>query len=144
MADVPISYKNADVYGRAKFEELDNFQSDDLLAGAEPPLRPAMVLPGLASTAFSQFQVVGIDANGFIAPAAAPDAATPIKAFGIVAHAVTLGGGGGNVHVLYSGCFALDAPLVWGASYNTDAEKLAAFIGAPTPSQIIIRKRQLT
>lgn len=144
MADVPISYKNADVYGRAAFDVLDNFQSDDLLAGSEPPLRPAMVLPGLASTAFTQFQVVGIDEDGFIAPAAAPDAATPIKPFGIVAHAVTLGVGGGNVHVLYSGCFALDAPLGWGASFNTDAEKLAAFIGAEAPSQIIVRKRQIT
>ncbi len=142
MADVDISYKNSDVYGRAAFEQLDTFIADNLLAGSEPPLRPALVLPGLASTAFVQFQVVGIDEDGFVAPAEYDDEdGWLVKPFGIVAHAVTLGVGGGNVHVLYSGNFALDGPLVWAASIDTDALKLSGFIGAPTPSQIVISKR---
>ena len=45
-----------------------------------------------------------------------------------------------NGQVWYSGCFNMDA-LVWDASYNTDAEKAAAFAGAPTPTTIIVAKR---
>lgn len=141
MADVNVSYKNADVHGRAAFEELDRFIQDNLLAGSEPALSPAMSLPQKASTTLAQFTVVGFDVNNEIVAAAAPDAGTPIKPFGIVAHASAVGVGGGKVQVWYTGCFNLDGPLVWGASFNTEAEKLNAFIGSPSPSNIIVRKR---
>ncbi|PAL23531.1 hypothetical protein [Sphingopyxis sp. GW247-27LB] len=144
MADVTTSYKNADVYGRAAFEVLDTFTQDNLLAGSEPPLRPALVLPGLASTDFAQFEVVGIDANGFVAPAEYDDvnAEWTVKPFGVIAHSASIGAGGANVHVWYSGCFALEGPLVWDASIDTDALKTSGFIGALTPSQIIVRSRE--
>ena len=143
MANVPISYKVADVHGRASFEELDNYTSQNLLAGSEPALAPAMSLPQKASTALAQFTVVGLDTNGQVVIAVAPDGGTPVKPLGIVAHASTVGAGGGNVQVWYTGCFNIDpdSPLVWDASFNTDAEKLAAFIGSPSPSNIILRKR---
>jgi hypothetical protein len=63
-----------------------------------------------------------------------------VKAIGVVAHASTVDGSGGNVQVFYQGCFNQDA-LVWDASFDTDAKKQAAFIGSPTPTQIIVRKR---
>lgn len=73
--------------------------------------------------------------------------------------ATVLGGGGGGVAarfvtttaavsvtdavtmpVYYSGNFNIDA-LVWDSSFTTDAQKLAAFMGAPSPSQFILGKR---
>ena len=63
---------------------------------------------------------------------------TPI---GVLAHAATLGASGTcNAQVWYSGCFNQDA-LVWNASFTTDAQKQAAFRGAPTPTTIIVAKR---
>lgn len=141
MADVPVSYKNADVYGRASFEELDRFTQEFLLAGSEPALSPAITLPQAASTTLAQFAVVGLNASGQVVMATEDGAGTPIKAAFIVAHASTVGSGGGNVQVFYTGCFNLDGPLVWPATLNTEAERLSAFIGSPSPSQIIIRKR---
>ena len=41
--------------------------------------------------------------------------------------------------VYRSGHFNMDA-LVWPASYDTDAKKLAAFDGAPSPSQILVSR----
>lgn len=64
-----------------------------------------------------------------------------VIAIGVLAHAVTLGASGtGTGPVWYSGAFNMDA-LVWDASFDTDAKKEAAFRGAPTPTTIIIAKR---
>ena len=64
-----------------------------------------------------------------------------IQAIGVLSHAASLGGSGsGTGPVWYSGAFNQDA-LVWHASFDTDAEKEAAFRGAPTPTSIIIAKR---
>lgn len=41
--------------------------------------------------------------------------------------------------VYRAGCFNPDA-LIWGASFGNDAEKFNAFRGAPTPTNIIIRR----
>lgn len=64
-----------------------------------------------------------------------------VKAIGVLAHAVTLGASGAvNGQVWYSGCFNQDA-LVWHSSFDTDAKKQAAFMGSPTPTNIIVAKR---
>lgn len=66
-----------------------------------------------------------------------------IQAIGVLAHAASLGASGSaNGHVFYSGCFNSDA-LVWHGSFTTDAQKAAAFFGAPTPTTIIARKRAI-
>lgn len=64
-----------------------------------------------------------------------------VQAIGVLAHAAALGASGtGTGTFWYSGCFNIDA-LVWDASFDSDAKKLAAFEGAPTPTTIIAAKR---
>lgn len=64
-----------------------------------------------------------------------------VKAIGVVAHACALGSTGtGKGNVFYSGNFNMDA-LVWDESFATDAQKLEAFFGAPTPTNIIVQKK---
>ena len=64
-----------------------------------------------------------------------------VPAIGVLAHAASLGGSGtGTGPVWYSGAFNSDA-LVWDVSFDLDAEREAAFRGAPTPTSIIIAKR---
>lgn len=64
-----------------------------------------------------------------------------IRAIGVLAQAAALGASGtGNGQVWYSGCFNIGA-LVWDSSFTTDALKLNAFFGAPTPTNILTAKR---
>lgn len=64
-----------------------------------------------------------------------------VQAIGVLAHAASLGGSGaGSGPTWYSGAFN-QAALVWDESFDSDAEKEAAFRGAPTPTTIIIAKR---
>ena len=64
-----------------------------------------------------------------------------VQATFVLAHATALGASGTtNGPCWYSGCFNIDA-LVWDASFDTDAKKLAAFRGAPTPTTILTAKR---
>lgn len=68
--------------------------------------------------------------------------ATPIqRAIGILVAAITTGAGGEfkGAPVYRAGVFNPLA-LVWDASFSTEAEKLAAFRGAPTPTNIIMRR----
>jgi hypothetical protein len=128
--------------GIASFEKLDTYTQNFLLAGNHPELAPAYSYPVKAGVVLEQFSVVGLDATGFLVKAVQAAEVTPVQAIGVLAHAVTGGAADGDVNapVWYSGCFNMDA-LVWGASFNTDAEKAKAFHGAPTPTTIIVAKR---
>lgn len=83
--------------------------------------------------------VVGFDSNGELVMAVQEDEASPIKPIGVLVYAVDATGGAAKGHVYRSGCLNPDL-LVWDASYDTDAEKAAAFEGSPSPTQIITRK----
>lgn len=85
--------------------------------------------------------VVGFDANGKIVPADISDAdpANHIVAVGVLAYAVDASAADAPAHVWRTGCLNPEM-LVWPASYDTDAKKAKAFEGAPSPTQIIIRK----
>lgn len=126
--------------GRASFEVLDDYTQNFLLAGTHPELAPAFSYPAATATALDQFAVVGLDGSGEIVAAVTgnADPANDIQAIGVLSHAVVAGDE--RAHVWYQGCFNIDA-LVWDSSFDTDAKKLAAFAGAPTPTQIIARKR---
>ena len=129
--------------GRASFERIDEFVNSNLLAGPHPELKPAIGLPLANDTNLAQFSVVGRDGDGKIAMATTGnvDPADDIQPIGVVAHAVSLGAAGStNAQVFYSGCFNKDH-LVWDDSFDTDAKKLAAFNGAPTPTTIIVSER---
>ena len=135
MATVKVPYADP---GIASFEVLDTYTQDFLLAGNHPTLEPAYGYPLANSTSFDQFSVVGLDGSGNIA-LATQDAT--VQAIGVLAHSAALGASGtGTGQVWYSGAFNMDA-LVWDASFTTDAQKEAAFRGAPTPTTIIISKR---
>lgn len=139
MATVTPPYRDP---GRASFEVLDDYTQNFLLAGIHPELKPAFSAPIPNNANYAQFTVVGKNGSGQLVPAtwdADPEVA--IKPIGVLAHAASLGASGtGTGTFWYSGCFNMDA-LVWDASFNTDAKKLAAFEGSPTPTTIIVAKR---
>lgn len=140
MQDTTVPYAAP---GVAAFEDLGNFDHGHLLTGNHPPLVEAVGMPLANNTTVARFTVVGRNAAGKIVPAVrgSADAADDIKPVGITAYAASLGASGeANVPVFYSGCFNPDA-LVWPASYTTEAQKLAAFEGAPTPTTIRIATR---
>lgn len=132
MATVTPPYADP---GRASFEVLDDYTQNFLLAGNHPELAPAYSYPIAGATVLAQFTVVGLDGSGEIVAANN----TTVAAIGVLAHAVD-GSADGTAPVWYSGAFNMDA-LVWDAGYATDADKLAAFQGAPTPTQIVVAKR---
>ena len=141
MVDITTSYKNADINGRAVFEEIDRYLPSTLLAGHEPALAPANTYPAKASTALVQFTVVGREGNakdGAIVIATA----TTVQPIGVLAHGFTAGATGLTpASVFEIGCFNIgsDSPLVWDASFDTDDKKHAAFRGAPSPTRIVAR-----
>lgn len=147
MTTYTTSYENADGWGRPAFEVLDDYTFSVLLAGVTPPLADPMAVKLANSQTLAKFTVVGLDASGNLV--AATWNATPanaIKPIGVLAHAATSDSSnskGVKGLVYYSGCFNIDAksPLVWDATFDTDAKKEAAFIGSPTPTQIVARKR---
>ena len=139
MATVTPPYADP---GRASFEVMDDYTQKFLLAGSHPELKPAVSAPLPNSVTYAQFLVVGRNALGQLVPAVWDAVeANRVRPIGVLAHAASLGGTGtGTGTFWYSGCFNMDA-LVWGVSFDTDAKKLAAFEGSPTPTTIIVAKR---
>lgn len=105
-----------------------------LVAGHEPAI---LTVDHIVSDnlTFPALQVVGLDTNGRIVAAVRGT----IAAVGVLVAPLTAGGVGKGVAVYRAGCFNPDA-LIWDASYSTDAHKFAAFNGAPTPTNIVIRR----
>lgn len=128
--------------GRASFEVMDDYIQNFLLGGIHPELKPAVSAPIPNNADYAQFLVVGRNASGQLVPATwNAVAANAIKPVGVLAHAASLGASGSGTGTFwYSGCFNIDA-LVWDATFDTDAKKLAAFEGSPTPTTIIAAKR---
>lgn len=90
-----------------------------------------------AGNSFPAYTPVGLNASGQVIPAVAGS----VQAIGITFYAVDATAGAVEAPVYRAGCFN-PAMLNWPASYNTDALKTAAFRGAPSPTQIIVRKRK--
>lgn len=93
-----------------------------------------------ASTTIAAHAVVGrITATKAIIPCvltANDGSQVPI---GIAPYAISTGSGETTVLPIYrSGCYNPDV-LVWDASFDTAAKKMAAFEGAPTPTNIVLR-----
>lgn len=139
MADVTIPYPEV---GEAAFEVLDDHLMTFLLSGSHPPLAPGYPMLAATDQDFKQFHVVGYNASGELVPAtwnATP--ANAIQAIGVITQRLdTTDRTGVTVPVFYTGCFNPDA-LVWDATFDTDAKKMVAFNGAPTPTTIALRKR---
>lgn len=122
--------------GVASFELTDDYVNQRMLNGSFPPLDPASSAE--AGDDLERFHVVGYDSSFNLIPAtwdADPDLA--VKPIGITAVSALTG-----ERVLFhvSGHWNLDI-LTFDASFNTDAKKINAFIGAPTPTAIKISSR---
>jgi hypothetical protein len=138
MADVKIPYLEA---GLAAFEKLDSFTQGFLLSGSDPKLEPGFPMEVAAGQALQQFQVLGLNGTGKLVPATYAADASGVEAQFVCTQAVAAPAGAGvTVPVFFAGCFNPDA-LVWDATYDTDAKKANAFMGAPSPTRIMIRKR---
>ena len=89
-----------------------------------------------ASQTLAAFTVVGFDSSNRLVPAVV-GGGSPIKPIGVLAHAVTSPAGTSYVgaKVYRAGHFNIDR-LVWPASFDTAAERMMAFEGSPTPTQI--------
>lgn len=124
-----------------QWEDTVSRTVDDLLTGDEPkPITVDMIVA--ASQTIPALTPVGVDGSGRLIPAVAGTT----QAIGITVHAITTDASttykGAKV---YRGGVFNPARLNWPASYNTDALKMNAFNGAPSPTQIVIRpKKQYT
>lgn len=94
-----------------------------------------------ASQTLAAWTVVGLNSSGKLVPAVVDlvSPANSVKPIGVLAHAVTttVADEGYGATVYRVGHFNMDR-LVWPASFNTDALKLAAFEGVPSPTQIVV------
>lgn len=139
MANVNVPYPET---GLASFEVLDSHFQKFLLSGSDPKLEPGFPLEVATGVAFQQFHVVGLNASNKLVIAtwnATP--ASAIKPIGVITQALASQGSAGvKVPVFYTGCFD-PAALVWDASFDTDAKKAEAFMGSPSPTRVVIRKR---
>lgn len=93
-------------------------------------------IPVALSQTLPAYSVVGLNGSGNIVKAVLGTTA----AIGILMYPVTTGASGALPvgRVLRGGCVNPDL-LVWDATYDTAAKKAAAFRGAPTPTQIVVR-----
>lgn len=134
MTTSPYNSPTVGIAGQAS-ESLVNGDKI-LVTGSVPALLPVDVAVAAEQT-ITDYMVVGLDVSGNLVPAVHGTT----QAIGIAVRAittddsVTLKG----IGVWRAGCFNPDA-LNWPASYDTDAKKLAAFEGAPSPTQIVLRR----
>lgn len=115
------------------------FTQHDLLLSDTPTLFTED-LTLAASQDIALYEVVGFDGDGNVVPSVIGnvDPGDDILAIGISAGAITSGvGETPTIQIIRGGHFNGDA-LVWDASYDDDAKMIAAFRGAPSPTQIVV------
>lgn len=122
-----------------KRSETINAAPDPYITGDVPP-RMSDAFPMAADQVLAAHQIVALDASGHLIAAAEADGAP--KAIGITVYAADSTGqaaGAMMTAVDVWGCFNPDL-IVWPASFNTAELKRSAFRGAPSPTNIIIRR----
>jgi hypothetical protein len=141
MANINLSYKNADVRGVPAFEVMDAYIDSNLVNSAEPAMSKPQRILMADSLTLAQFTVVGLDSSNKLVKAtynATPSSA--IKPIGVLAHAATSGSSNTTVYgeVILTGDFnagsddaGTDSPLVWDSTFDTLAKKLASVVGNP-------------
>jgi hypothetical protein len=107
-----------------------------LITGNEPAVMTEDLVVA-ASQTIPALSPVGFDGNGRLIPAVSG----VTQAIGIAIVAITTDASTTykGLPVYRGGCFNPDA-IVWPASYDTEAEKMNAFAGAPSPTNIIMRR----
>lgn len=118
-----------------QFSETLNPDADSIVSG-DAPMLVAVDMLVAAGQSLVAYEAVGYDGSGNLIPAVEGVTA----AIGVMAYPTeTTGIEGAGVYRM--GCLNPDV-IVWDASYNTDALKMAAFEGAPSPTAIVLRKIQ--
>jgi hypothetical protein len=114
--------------------DIINAEPDPLLMG-DTPKYFTQDLEVADSQTLAARTVVGFSA-GKIAEANN----TTVTAIGVLMHDVATGVGEGKfAKVIRGGHLNMDL-LIWNAAYSTDALKFAAFEGAASPTQILVRR----
>lgn len=130
MSNIDTSYRNADSFGRPAFEVLDTYIQTHLMAGAEPAMTPATPILLDSSLTLAQFTVVGLSAADKLTPAIYDTDSDYIEPIGVLAHAASSGVSNTTKYgqVWLTGNFnaGSDSPLVWDASWDTEAKKVGA------------------
>lgn len=108
---------------------------EGLVTGSEPGLRSEDMTVAASQTIAARTPL-GVDGSGNIIPAVL--GTTQAIGFCLIDIATTSSSTLTGYPITRSGCFN-PAMLNWPVSYDTMAKKLAAFRGAPTPTNIIMR-----
>lgn len=111
--------------------------SPDPLVTGDFPAVAATDEPVAANQVLDSLTVVGFDGSGHLV-----EATGVIKAIGVLSYAVNTTGeaaGAKYAGVYRMGVFNPDL-LKWHSGYATDAARIKAFEGAPSPTAIIIRR----
>ncbi len=123
--------------GVAAFEDGDSFTDVPLFTG-ERRVHTDKGTIALSQT-IAHLAVLARDANGDLVPCVSGGAAPTDVPVAIAMVAVTTDGvDKKDIPCYWSGCFNPDR-LIWDASFDTEAKKLAAF-GEPSTSNIAIKK----
>lgn len=115
--------------------DTQEFSYQELLAGHAPIF---LTVPGYeadGSVAMPAFTVVGV-ADDVLVPATLDGT---VQAIGFIAAPVLGNGNTQKLGLIRGGNFNVDA-LYFDDSFATDEDKLAAFEGAPTPTNIVLQK----
>ena len=138
MADVYSSYDQG-MRGTPAFEALDTYITANLLCSANPPQEPTVRILLGDSLDLAQFTVVGLSSGKLVA--AVSGSVTPI---GVLAFAAESGAANttkfGEVHLTGDYNIDADSPLVWDASFDTEAKKTFAPV-ANTGGRLMFRSR---
>lgn len=144
MTTYNMGYQNADVHGIPAFELLDTYTQQQLLAGSEPALTPAVRILLDDSLDLAQFTVVGLSAGKLVAAEYNATLASGVVPIGVLAHAAESGASNTTIkgEVWLTGCFNADSdsPLVWDSSFDSLAKKTTweGLVGNPN---LIFRSR---
>lgn len=128
--------------GRAGGVDTENFKQFPLFLSNSPPVhsREVAVANTAAATTYALYSVVKLDADGRISGLADNlSGADADGARGIVAGRVVSNIAGTSfptTHIYEGGHFSIDALTFDEATFDTDAKKIAAFRGAPTPAVV--------
>lgn len=132
-------------YNAPKLAQTAGFpsQSSDTILGyieglivGESPVPVTLDLPLAQSQTIAAYTPV-MYSSGVLVPAVSGTPAIGITLFDVVVGAVGAGGQGHPILI----AAAVNRDIVnWPASYDTNAKKFAAFNGAPTPTNIVVRE----
>ena len=135
-----ITPRNGDLNAGVPTAEYETFEAQGLtiFTGDIPHPLPVEEIVKTGEI-LALYTVVGLDANGELVAA---DNGATADAIGVLATDLSVAAVAGQPAVVWRAGVFDPSLLVWDAAYSTDALKRAAFEGAPSPTQVVLRGRQ--